>query len=75
MLLISNSTLKAAVTAAPEDGKANDAVIALLSDEWRVPKSSLSVLKGAASRAKTVALAGDPAALAERIREWARANG
>jgi len=75
MLQISNSILKAAVTAAPEDGKANDAVIALLADAWRVPKSSLSVLKGAASRAKTIALAGDPAVLSECIRNWMKTNG
>ena len=38
--------LKASVTAPPEDGKANDAVIALLSEEWRLPKSAFAVIKG-----------------------------
>mgnify|MGYP003349670080 FL=1 len=75
MLEVSDTTLKAAVTAPPEDGKANDAVIALLAEQWRVPKSSMSVLKGAASRNKTVVLAGDPAQLTERICEWARGHG
>lgn len=75
MLQISKSTLKAAVTAAPEDGKANDALIALLSDEWRVPKSALSIVKGGTSRAKQVSMAGDPAVLSERIRNWVKANG
>ena len=75
MLEVSDTTLKAAVTAPPEDGKANDAVIALLAEQWRVPKSSMSVLKGAASRNKTVVLAGDPAQLSERICEWARGHG
>jgi uncharacterized protein (TIGR00251 family) len=67
--------LRAAVTAPPEDGKANAAVIALLAEAWRLPKSSFEVVKGAAARAKTVRVAGQPAALAERIAQWMRAHG
>jgi uncharacterized protein len=67
--------LKASVTAPPEDGKANDAVIALLSEEWRVPKSAFTVIKGAAARNKTVSVNGEPASLATRIGEWMRAHG
>ena len=67
--------LKAAVTAPPEDGKANDAVIALLSQEWRVPKSAFAVIKGAAARNKTLSVTGEPANLAARIGEWMRAHG
>ena len=67
--------LKASVTAPPEDGKANDAVIALLADEWRLPKSLFTVIKGAAARNKTVSVTGEPANLATRIGEWMRAHG
>ena len=67
--------LKALVTAPPEDGKANDAVIALLSQEWRLPKSAFEVIKGAAARTKTVSVMGEPATLATRIGEWMRAHG
>ncbi len=67
--------LKAAVTAPPEDGKANDAVIALLSEEWRLPKSAFAVIKGAAARNKTVSVTGESAALTTRIVEWMRAHG
>ncbi len=63
--------LKASV----EDGKANDAVIALLADEWRLPKSLFTVIKGAAARNKTVSVTGEPANLATRIGEWMRAHG
>ena len=35
--------LKVAVTAAPEGGKANAAVIALCAKAWRLPKSAFSV--------------------------------
>jgi uncharacterized protein (TIGR00251 family) len=71
----SAGTLKAAVTAPPEDGKANDAVIALLSQSWRLPKSSFDIVKGGAARTKTVRLAGEPAALAERIAHWIESHG
>jgi len=68
-------TLKAAVTAPPEDGKANDAVIALLAETWRLPKSSFDIVKGGSARTKTVSVAGEPAALAERIARWMQAHG
>jgi uncharacterized protein (TIGR00251 family) len=67
-------TLKAAVTAPAEDGKANRAVIELLAAEWRLPKSSFEVMRGAAARDKTVSIAGEPASLAERIGLWVRAR-
>ena len=71
----SRGMLKAAVTAPPEDGRANDAVIALLAETWRLPKSSFDVVKGGSSRTKTVSVAGEPAALAERIAHWMQAHG
>ena len=67
--------LKAAVTEAPEDGKANEAVAALLAEAWRLPKSTIEVVRGAAARDKTLSIAGEPAALAGRITEWVRKNG
>jgi uncharacterized protein (TIGR00251 family) len=71
----SESELKAAVTAPPEDGKANDAVIALLADAWRLPKSAFEVVRGATARQKTLSVAGEPALLADRIAEWMRKHG
>ena len=44
--------LSVSVTAAPEGGKANRAVIALLADTLAVPPSSISLVRGAASRDK-----------------------
>ena len=67
--------LKAAVTAAPEDGKANDAVVALLAQAWRLPKSTFEIVRGGTAREKTLMVAGDPALLADRIAEWMRKNG
>lgn len=45
------------VRAAPEDGKANAAVCALLAEAFGVPKSAVSVLRGGASRQKLVRVA------------------
>ena len=59
--------LKVSVTAAPEDGKANQAVIELLAKAWKTSKSSISVAAGAADRNKIVVVAGDPADLAPRM--------
>jgi uncharacterized protein (TIGR00251 family) len=46
--------LKVKVTAVPEDGKANAAVIKLLAKDWKVPKGSISVVRGDTSRNKTL---------------------
>lgn len=64
------SVLKVAVTAAPEGGKANAALIRLLARAWKVPKTSLSVASGAGSRRKVVHIEGDPRELLARLREW-----
>ena len=58
------------MTAPPEDGKANAAVIALLAEAWRLPKSSFDVVRGGTARDKTVSVTGDVAWLADRIAEW-----
>jgi uncharacterized protein YggU (UPF0235/DUF167 family) len=62
--------LKLAVTAAPEDGKANAAVIALLAKAWGRPKSAFTVAAGAADRRKIIHLQGDPARLMQALEPW-----
>ncbi|MFA5270321.1 MAG: DUF167 domain-containing protein [Patescibacteria group bacterium] len=44
------------VTAAPTDGKANEAVIKLLADHLGVAKSKLRVVRGVTSRDKVIEL-------------------
>jgi uncharacterized protein (TIGR00251 family) len=46
--------LKVRLTAAPEDGKANKALLKLLAKEWGCPVSSLSIIRGETSRYKIV---------------------
>jgi uncharacterized protein YggU (UPF0235/DUF167 family) len=62
--------LKVAVTAAPEDGRANAAVLALLAEAWGVAKSTLGVTAGAADRRKTILLAGEPGRLMRSLEGW-----
>ncbi len=59
--------LKVAVTAVPEDGKANEAVIKLLAKLWHIPKSSIAVVAGLTDRNKILHVAGDPADLMRRL--------
>lgn len=61
--------LRVAVTASPEGGKANAAVIALLAKAWRVPKGRFSIATGAGARHKVLHVAGDGATLLRRIAE------
>lgn len=61
------AVLKVAVTAAPERGRANAAMIALLAKAWGVPKSSLSVIKGETDRNKTLFVEGDADALLAKM--------
>lgn len=75
MLQFADNMLKAFVTAPPEDGRANDAVAALLAGALHLPKSSVVVIKGAASRNKTVRVSGNPDVIASRLAEWMKADG
>ena len=59
--------LKVAVTAPPESGKANAALMALLGKRWRLPKSAIEIVGGASDRRKTLLLRGDPASLLAKI--------
>lgn len=62
--------LKIKVTAAPEKGKANIALVKLLAKELGVPLSSLEVVSGAASRAKEVLVKGDKNAMMATLQSW-----
>ena len=53
-----NGVWKVRVAAAPERGKANDAVLALLAETLAVPRSSVTLVSGGGSRDKIVKLAG-----------------
>jgi uncharacterized protein len=59
--------LKARVTAVPEKGKANKALMVLLSKRLKVPKTAISVVSGDTARQKILRIEGDPEDLKSRI--------
>ena len=61
--------LKVEVTAAPESGAANEAVIALIADSLNVPRSAVRIVAGFTSRNKTLEVLGlDPAAASTKLK-------
>ena len=65
-----NRVLKIQVTAVPEDGKANAAVIRLLAMTWKLPRGAFRVASGDTSRRKVIEIAGAPDELSARLEEW-----
>ncbi len=62
------SVLIARVRAAPEDGRANEALCVLLAAKLDAPASRVRLTAGTKSRVKQVAVIGDPEALIARLR-------
>jgi uncharacterized protein (TIGR00251 family) len=50
--------LKIRLTAKPQKGKANEALVALMSDVLRVPKRNVSISSGASSSKKVLKIRG-----------------
>lgn len=57
------TVLRVRVKAVPDKGKANAAVITLLSKAVGVPKSAITLVSGDTVRFKTLRISGDPAGL------------
>jgi uncharacterized protein len=64
--------LKVAVTAPPEGGKANAALVKLLARCFRLPARDFEIVRGLTDRRKIVAVTGAPHSLAARIAEGLR---
>ncbi|MBY5390472.1 DUF167 domain-containing protein [Rhizobium leguminosarum] len=59
--------LKARVTAVPEKGKANKALMLLIAKSLRIPKSSVSLVSGETARKKILRIDGDPEDLVKKL--------
>ncbi len=66
---------KVRVTEAPERGRANEAVLRLLSDTLALPRTALTLVSGHGAREKIVELTGMGPALIERRLTSAAAGG
>ena len=51
--------LKIRIAAPALDGRANDALVAFIAGELRIPKARVAVIKGERSREKLLAVSGD----------------
>ncbi|MGV6819913.1 MAG: DUF167 domain-containing protein [Parvularcula sp.] len=60
------------VTAPPDAGKANAAVVATLAKAFGLSKSAVTLARGSTSRLKTVTLAGDQADLSKKLERLMR---
>ncbi|NNU50249.1 DUF167 domain-containing protein [Rhizobium sp. WYCCWR 11279] len=58
---------KARVTAVPEKGKANKALMLLIAKSLRIPKSSVSLVSGETARKKILRIDGDPEDLVKKL--------
>lgn len=61
--------LKIQVTAPPEDGKANEAIVKVLSDRFQVKRSQIEQISGFAHREKVFLLRTVPLAIVEVVLE------
>jgi uncharacterized protein (TIGR00251 family) len=61
------AVLKVRVRAAPTEGEANAALIALLARLFKVPRSHVSLIAGATARLKTIAVSGISQELTTRL--------
>ncbi len=62
-----NPVLKASVTAVPEKGKANKALIELLAGEFDIPKSTIEIVRGETDRNKQLIIKEVPEEAVSRI--------
>ena len=62
--------LEIAVAAAPEDGKANKAIIATLAKALSIPKADINIKSGTTARLKIIEISGDPQSLYALVRAW-----
>jgi uncharacterized protein YggU (UPF0235/DUF167 family) len=65
--------IAARVTAVPEDGKANAALLRLLAKSLKLPVSRFAIVAGATDRHKQIAISGDAAALETLLAPWCAA--
>jgi uncharacterized protein YggU (UPF0235/DUF167 family) len=73
---LADGSLKLSVTAVPEAGRANEAVLALLAEALGVGRGDVKVLRGQSSRAKAVEVEGlDDGAIRRRLEAHLEGTG
>ena len=62
--------LRIRVCAAPDKGKANKAVIALLAKYLGTPKSAIKIMSGETARLKQLCISAGPDAIHHKLKNW-----
>lgn len=75
LLVDGTAVLRARVSEPPEKGKANTALIKLLSKAWRLPKSSIEIQSGRSERRKTLLVVGGSADRLTSLHAWLKGLG
>lgn len=57
-LTLEDGILRARLTAPPVEGAANEALVTLLADRLHLPKRAITIVRGATSRDKQIAISG-----------------
>ena len=53
---VDEDTIKISITAVPEKGKANKAIINFLSKQWKIPKTYLVITRGTTAKIKQLTI-------------------
>lgn len=61
--------VKIKITAQPIDGKANKALVEFLSKNFKIPKTSIKILKGETSKDKTILFMTDNAEKVKNLKD------
>lgn len=64
---VRGGVLCVSTTAAPDKGKANEAIIEILAKAFGVPKQNVSIVRGATNRRKDIHVAGIAADMANQL--------
>ena len=68
--LFQEKILKVFLKEPPERGRANAALLKLLSRTWKIPKKDLHLLTGETSSLKVLFIKGDPEDLEKTLEKW-----
>lgn len=67
--------LRVKVSAVPEDGKANEALIKLLSKTLHIPQSRISLMRGMTSRIKQLEIEGEVGDVENKLNKIPHSGG
>lgn len=68
-IIVTEGCVKVKITSQPVDGKANKALLEYLSKFFKIPKTSIEIVKGVTSKDKTILFKTDDIEKLKKIKE------